>query len=69
MGDERLEELRARLDGIAEEIADLGHAKLREAIDTGSSKAVADERRLGRARRAVLKAAVLLGGGNDDEGT
>jgi hypothetical protein len=66
MGDERLEALRARLDDIAEEIADIAHAKLREALD-GSTKAAADERRLGRARRSVLKAAVLLGVGSDDD--
>jgi chorismate mutase len=69
MADERLEDLRARLDAIAEEIADLGHARLKEAIRTGSAKATADERRLSRARRSVMKAAVLLGGGDDaDDG-
>jgi flagellar biosynthesis/type III secretory pathway protein FliH len=56
-------ELSSRLEEIAEEIADLAHAKLREAIETGSAAAAAEERRLGRARRAVLKAAALLGGG------
>lgn len=40
----------------------MAHTKLREAIETGSAQAAADERRLGRARRSVLKAATLLGG-------
>jgi len=62
MGNERLEDIRSRLDEIAEEIADLGHAKLREVIDTGRADAAAAERVLGRARRSVLKAAALLGG-------
>ena len=64
MGNEREAELQARLEGIAEEIADIGHARLREAVDTGSAQAVADERRLSRARRSVLKAAALLGAGS-----
>jgi hypothetical protein len=55
------EQLRSRLEAIAEEIADLGHARLREQLRTGSAEAAADERRLSRARRAVLKAAALLG--------
>jgi hypothetical protein len=63
MGEERLDELRSRLDDIAEEIADIGRAKLRRALDTDDPQAVSDERRLSRARRSVLKAAALLGGG------
>jgi hypothetical protein len=55
-------ELSSRLEEIAEEIADLARTKLREATETGSAAAAAEERRLGRARRAVLKAAALLGG-------
>jgi len=62
MTDDRLDGIRSRLDAIAEEIADMAHTKLREAIETGSAQAAADERRLGRARRSVLKAATLLGG-------
>lgn len=68
MEDERFEQLRARLDDIAEEIADLGHARLREAVRTGDAAAAADERRLSRARRSVLKAAALLGGMAPDDG-
>jgi hypothetical protein len=64
-GEERLHELRSRLDTIAEELADLGRAKLVEALESGSGAPEAEERRLSRARRAVLKAASLLG---PDEG-
>jgi hypothetical protein len=55
-------ELASRLSEIAEEIADLARASLREAIETGSPEAASSERRLGRARRAVEKAAALLDG-------
>ena len=62
-GEDQLQDLRSRLDAIAEELADLGRAKLMEALETGSSGPEAEERRLSRARRAVLKAAALLGEG------
>jgi hypothetical protein len=65
MRDDRLEELRAQLEGIAEELAALGYGTLKEAIETGDAEAAATERRLGRARRSVLKAAALLAGGDD----
>jgi hypothetical protein len=70
MADERLEELRMRLDDIAEELADIGLAKLKEAVGEGGAAAAAVERRLARARRSVLKAAALLAGagaGSDDD--
>jgi hypothetical protein len=66
-GEDRLEDLRSRLEAIAEELADLGRAKLVEAIDTGEAAPEAEERRLSRARRAVLKAATLLGEATEDE--
>ena len=59
--DDRLENLRSRLEEIAEELADLAHTSLRKAIDSGDPGAAARERLLGRARRSVLKAVVLLG--------
>ncbi len=59
-GEERLQELRSRLEAIAEELADLGRAKLVEALESGEAAPELDERRLSRARRAVLKAAALL---------
>jgi len=69
VANERLEDLRARLDDIAEELAEIGLSKLREAVESGSPEPAAAERRLGRARRAVLKAAALLdeAGDGDDE--
>jgi len=68
MADDRLDQLRSRLEDIAEELGDIGHAKLREVLDTSSAEAVAEERLISRARRSVLKAAALLaGGGGDDD--
>jgi predicted ABC-type ATPase len=56
------EDIRARLEGIAEELADLAIARLRESIDAGGHELPVDEKRLTRARRAVEKAAALLAG-------
>ena len=55
-----LDHLRERLEGIAEELADLAIDRLRAAVD-GDERAAAEERRITRARRAVEKAAGLLG--------
>ncbi len=54
------EEIRARLEVIAEELADLAIARLRDSIDAGGTELPVDERRLTRARRAVEKAINLL---------
>ena len=54
------EELRVRLETIAEELADLAMLRLRESIDAGGTELPVDERRLSRARRAVMKAAHML---------
>jgi hypothetical protein len=61
-----LEEIRGRLEAIAEELADLAIVRLRDAIDAGGHELPVDEKRLTRARRAVEKAAALLseGGGS-----
>lgn len=56
-----LDEIRDRLDAIAEELADLAIARLRESIDAGGTEAPAGEKRITRARRAVEKASHLLG--------
>ena len=45
---------------VAEELADLAIARLRESIDAGGSELPVDEKRLTRARRAVEKAAAIL---------
>jgi hypothetical protein len=58
-----VDDLRSRLETIAEELADLALARLREALDgddASRAEAAADERRLTRARRSVEKAATLL---------
>jgi uncharacterized protein YheU (UPF0270 family) len=54
------DELRTRLETIAEELADLAIIRLRESIDAGGHELPVDEKRLTRARRAVEKAIVLL---------
>ena len=54
------DEIRARLEVISEELADLALERLRESIDAGGSELPVDERRLARARRAVEKAIGIL---------
>ena len=54
------DELRSRLEQIAEELADLAIVRLRESIDAGGTELPVDERRLTRARRAVEKAIAIL---------
>jgi hypothetical protein len=54
------DDIRRRLEAIAEELADLAMARLRDSIDAGGVELPVDERRLTRARRAVDKAAAIL---------
>jgi predicted ABC-type ATPase len=54
------DEIRGRLEGIAEELADLAIVRLRESIDAGGHELPVDEKRLTRARRAVEKAIAVL---------
>jgi hypothetical protein len=61
------EDLRDRLSTIADELGDRALARLREALEDPDANgpdpaAVAEERRLTRARRAVEKAMHLLDG-------
>ena len=63
-GDDRLSDIAERLGGLAEELSDLAIDRLRRAADPddpGSAEAEAEERRITRARRAVEKAAAILG--------
>lgn len=60
------DDIRTRLEGIAEELADLAIVRLRESIDAGGNELPVDERRLTRARRAVEKAAGILREPDDD---
>lgn len=55
------DDIKGRLEGIAEELADLAIVRLRESIDAGGTEYPVDEKRLTRARRAVEKAINLLG--------
>lgn len=54
------DDIRTRLEGIAEELSDLAMVRLRESIDAGGHELPVDEKRLTRARRAVEKAVHLL---------
>ncbi|MEZ5168877.1 MAG: hypothetical protein R2695_21220 [Acidimicrobiales bacterium] len=62
------DDIRGRLEGIAEELADLAIVRLRESIDAGGGELPVDEKRLTRARRAVEKAIHLLGETDDRYG-
>ena len=61
------DEIRSRLETIAEELADLAIQRLRESIDAGGDELPVDQRRLIRARRAVEKAAYLLEEPDDNQ--
>jgi|TARA_B100001105_G_scaffold17346_1_gene12615 hypothetical protein len=61
------DEIRSRLETIAEELGDLAIQRLRESIDAGGDELPVDERRLTRARRAVEKAAHLLEEPDDNQ--
>ena len=61
------DDIRQRLEGIAEELADLAILRLRESIDAGGTELPVDEKRLTRARRAVEKAVVILKEPDDTE--
>lgn len=61
------DDIRGRLDQIAEELADLAIIRLRESIDAGGDELPVDERRLTRARRAVEKAAHILAEPDDGD--
>jgi hypothetical protein len=61
------DEIRGRLETIAEELADLAIARLRESIDAGGNELPVDEKRLTRARRAVEKAVAILKEPDDTE--
>ena len=53
------DDIRSRLEGIAEELSDLALDALRDAVRAGAKKSDV-ERRITRARTAVQKAARLL---------
>ena len=59
MADE-LEDIRVRLEGIAEELGDLAIVRLRECVDAGRTEVPIDEKLLTRARHAVEKAVHII---------
>jgi hypothetical protein len=61
------DDVRRRLEAIAEELADLAIERLRDSIDAGGTELPVDERRLTRARRAVEKAVGILSEPDDYE--
>lgn len=61
------DDIRRRLEAIAEELADLAIQRLRESIDAGGTELPVDERRLTRARRAVEKAVGILSEPDDHQ--
>ena len=61
------DDIKGRLEGIAEELADLAILRLRESIDAGGTEYPVDEKRLTRARRAVEKAIHLLSEPDDHD--
>ena len=63
MGDQ-LDDVRDRLQGIADDLADLALERLRAAVGSEEpDRLAAEERRLTKARRAVDKAIAVLSGG------
>ena len=54
------DDIRGRLEQIAEELTDLAIKRLQESIDAGGTELPVDEKRLTQARRAVEKAAAIL---------
>lgn len=63
------DDVRERLESIADELADLAMVRLRDSIDAGGTEFPIDEKKLTRARRAVQKAADLLRDGPADPWT
>jgi hypothetical protein len=61
------DEIRGRLEVIAEELADLAIQRLRESIDAGGTELPVDEKRLTRARRSVEKAIAILREPDDND--
>ena len=61
------DDIRTRLEAIAEELAELAIVRLRESIDAGGTELPVDERRLSRARRAVLRAVGILSEPDDGD--
>ena len=61
-----LDDIRSRLEAIAEELAELAMQSLRDAIDVGQRARPPEERRLTQARRSVERAAAILRSEDDE---
>jgi hypothetical protein len=61
------EHLVERLQSIEEELRDLAYERLRIATEHGDDAALADEKKVLQARRAVERAIVALGGATSFE--
>ncbi len=57
------EQIVERLRAIEEELRDLGYDRLRAASEHGDHDALADEKRVLQARRAIARAIAALDGG------
>lgn len=66
---DRVDDVRERLQAVADDLADLALDRLREAAagDGDAGRLAAEERRLTRARRAVDKAIAVLSEGGEAE--
>jgi hypothetical protein len=56
----RIADIRVRLESISEELTDVSIEVLRSAVEAGETRRPAVDKKLGQARRAVEKAARLL---------
>lgn len=63
----RIAEIQAKLEAIGDELTDVSVEVLREAVADGASARPAVDKKLSQARRAVEKAARLLGQAVDGE--
>lgn len=63
--DDRIADIRARLETIGEELTDVSIELLRRAVEAGQTSRPPLDRKLGQARRAVDKAARLLADDRD----
>jgi len=61
------EPLVERLRSIEEELRDLAYDRLRAASEHGDADALADEKKVLQARRAIERAIVALGGGHSPD--
>jgi hypothetical protein len=55
-----------RLRSVENDLRDLAYERLRSAAEDGDADALADEKKLLQARRAIERAIVALGGGPED---